>query len=49
MSPGLQVWSYQGSSGPYIRRIVNQPFPGTVWIQLFWSSAGCSGPEQDVD
>ncbi len=30
ISPGFQVLSNHGSSGPYNRRIVNQPLPGTV-------------------
>ena len=34
-SPGIHVLSNQGSSGPYMRRIVFHPLPGTVWIQLF--------------
>jgi hypothetical protein len=34
ISLGRQVFLIQGSSGPYIRRMVNQAFPGTVSSQL---------------
>ncbi len=34
ISLGRQVWLIHGSSGPYIRRIVNQLLPGIVWSQL---------------
>jgi hypothetical protein len=44
MSPGRQVLSNQGSSGPYSRKIANQPFFGTVAIQLASLPAGAFGP-----
>jgi hypothetical protein len=34
ISPGRQVLSNHGSSGPYRRSKVFQLLPGTVWIQL---------------
>ena len=34
ISLGRQVLLIQGSSGPYIRRMVNQLFPGMVSSQL---------------
>ncbi len=45
ISPGRQVLSNQGSSGPYSRRIMNQPFPGIVCTQLFSLPAGALGPK----
>lgn len=45
ISPGRQVWSNQGSSGPYSRRIVFQPLPGTVCSQLLSLPSGASGPK----
>jgi hypothetical protein len=44
-SPGRQVWSNHGSSGPYSRSTMNQPFPGTVWIQFSSRPAGAVGPK----
>src|SRR5210317_1498314 len=43
ISPGRQVFSIQGSSGPYIRNATNQPLPGTVASQLFSKPLGGSG------
>jgi hypothetical protein len=45
MSLGRQVLSNQGSSGPYSRKIANQPFFGTVAIQLASLPAGAFGPK----
>src|ERR1019366_5083523 len=45
ISPGRHVLSNHGSSGPYSRRIMNQPFLGMVWIQLCSSPAGALGPK----
>ena len=43
ISPGFQVFSNQGWSGPLRRSIVFQPLPGTVCTKLAWS-AGAAGP-----
>ena len=45
MSPGRQVLANQGSSGPYRRRMVFQPVPGTVWTQLVSLPTGGLGPK----
>jgi len=45
ISPGFQVFSKKASSGLYRRRIVNQPLPGTVWIQLLSLPLGAFGPK----
>ena len=44
-SPGRHVWSIQGLSGEYMRRITNQLLPGTVSIQLFSYPFGALGPK----
>jgi hypothetical protein len=46
MSSGVQLRSNQGSSGPYSRKIANQPRPGTVPIQLFSLPGSGSGANQ---
>src|ERR1700722_13505749 len=43
ISLGRQVLFNQGSRGPYMRRITNQLFPGTVCSQLFSLPAGAFG------
>ena len=44
ISLGRQLLSKKGSSGPYSRRITNQPLPGIVWIQLpRFTPSGCFG------
>ena len=45
ISPGRQVLLNHGSSGPYRRRIMNQPLPGIVCTQLFSMPAGALGPK----
>src|SRR5271165_5418611 len=45
ISPGFQVLSNHGWSGPLRRRMVFQPLPGTVCTQLAWP-AGVAGPNQ---
>ena len=45
ISPGRQVLLNQGSSGPYRRRIMNQPLPGIVCTQLCSMPAGALGPK----
>lgn len=46
ISPGRQLLSKKDSSGLYRRRITNQPFLGSVWIQLPRATpAGCVGPK----
>src|SRR5512134_1925764 len=46
ISPGFHVLANHASSGPYSRKIVNQPLPGTVRIQLASLPAGALGPKQ---
>ncbi len=36
-------FSIQGSSGPYMRRAMNQLLPGTVSSRLFYYTSGASG------
>ena len=43
ISPGRQVFSIQGSSGPYRRRMTNQPLPGIVFSQFFSKPFGGLG------
>jgi hypothetical protein len=45
ISPGCQVLLNQGSSGPYSRKRVFQPFPGIVCTQLVSLPAGAFGPK----
>lgn len=49
ISPGRQAFVKKGFSGPYKRRIVNPPLPGTVWIPLPRATpgGGC-GPKTTV-
>ena len=46
MSLGFQDRSMYPSRGPYSRRIVNHPFPGSVRIQLLVAVAGGCGPKK---
>jgi len=45
ISPGRQVLSNQGCSGPYSRNNVFQPLPGLVCNQLASLPAGAFGPK----
>ena len=45
ISPGRQVLSNHGSSGPYSRNTTNQPLPGIVCTQLVSFPEGASGPK----
>src|SRR5690606_33199838 len=49
ISLGRHDLSKKGGSGLYRRRSVNQPFSGSVWIQLPRATpSGCSGANQTV-
>jgi hypothetical protein len=45
ISPGRQVLLNQGSSGPYSRKRVFQPFPGIVCTQFASLPEGAFGPK----
>jgi len=45
ISPGRQVLLNQGSSGPYSRKSMFQPFPGIVCTQFASLPKGAFGPK----
>ncbi len=45
ISPGRQVLSNHGSSGPYSRNMTNHPLPGMVCIELASLPGGGFGPK----